>query len=195
MCMLKKIYIVSLVLLIGVGNILIMQGAPKSDQFSNRGILGVIDINKVTNEVKQVKPATVDNISSKSKLELPLSQPTQEVETEIRLEGNGCGENKAPNICKVVNNQKPGEILKQCDENSWEKCNFYIYQLGKRDGETQYILQNYTENSDRLLDVLAYNIKTNLVSQIKTVLYQENLPITAPANADYTTTLDQFKAI
>jgi hypothetical protein len=193
--MLKKIYIVSLVLLIGVGNILIMQGVPKSDQFSNRGILGVLDINIVSNQPSQAKPTTAENTNSRSKLELAPSQTKQEVETEIRLEGNGCSENKAPNICKVVSNQKPGEILKQCDENSWDKCNFYIYEIGKRDGDTQYILQNYTENSDRLLDVLGYNIKTNLVTQVKTVLYQENLPVTAPTNADYTTTLDQFKAI
>jgi hypothetical protein len=192
--MLKKVYIVCLVLLIGIGNVSIMQGGLISSHKSNSSILGVIE-NKIAipSLVQNNSNKQASVFSSKSVI-LPQSSTKQTFEIEIKLDGKGCTENKAPNICKLVSNQSPGLILKKCDEIDWDKCNFYTYELGKRDGDSQFILQTYIENSDRLLDILEYNAKTNIISQIKTLLYQDNLDSASTGNAEYNNTFEQYKA-
>jgi hypothetical protein len=192
--MLKKIYIICLVLLIGIGNVLIMQGDVNKEQKPISGILGVIE-NKIKKTAISQKDALSDSSIVISKpTTSPESKTEQGLEIVVKLEGQGCTANVAPNICKITSNQKSGEILKQCDENNWDKCNFYFYELGKRDGDNQYILQSYDENSDKLLDILNYNIKTNLLSTVSTVLYQGNLASSEATNSDYNSTFSKYSA-
>jgi hypothetical protein len=190
--MLKKFYIVSLGLLVVMGNIIIMQGGLITDQKAKPGILGVIE-NKMIKTPQVTKNSTKEELTNPSKTVLSQSETKKYIEIEVKLEGNGCNENKAPNICKIASNQKPGVVLKQCDDKSWDICNFYLYELGKRDGDIQYILQSYTENTDRLVDILSYDTKTNLVSQVKTVLRQDTGTDGTDLNSEYDITIAQYK--
>ncbi|MBC7471742.1 MAG: hypothetical protein H7196_00545 [candidate division SR1 bacterium] len=191
--MLRNFYIMCLVLLIGVGNALIMQQVPNENQNRRPSVLGIIDISKIISNNDQKMPISG---KIKSKLELTASQTKQINSVEINLQGQGCTSNVAPNTCKLVNNQKSGVILKNCSDETWDQCNFYTYELGKQEEDIQYILQNYSENSDRLVDILEYNTKTNTFKQIKTVLYQDtsdkNNDI-VESNNNFTATIEQYK--
>lgn len=192
--MLKNVYIICLVLLIGIGNIFIIQEMSKENNIMPPNVLGVMDINKIVPKNNETQSANSNKNSSKTNLN--MSQTQQLIDIIITLEGNGCSENKVPNTCKLISNQKPGVVLKNCDEKSWDQCSFYIYQIGKREEDSQYILQSYSENSDKLLDILEYNIKTNTLKQIKTVLYQDisdkNNDV-IEANNDYMATIERYK--
>jgi hypothetical protein len=194
MLKLKHIYSLSLVLLIIMGNVIIMQQQTGNTKTIKSGVLGVFSGSTQT-------PATIPSKldpATTSKLELSMSDKSNPNTTELRLDGNGCQNNVFPSECKVISSTNQAIYLKNCTEQAWEKCNFYTYTLGKRDGNTQYIIQKYVENTDILVDILSYDIQTTVVGVVKTVLYQDKTDISdnvKQANQEYTDVLGIYSVI
>jgi hypothetical protein len=135
------------------------------------------------------------------KTTLPKQQAPTPQQIEIKLDGNGCTTNNTfPNKCTLLNSSRSGLVLKECVEEVLDKCSMYTYTLGKRDTDTQYILQQYTEQGDTLLDVKAYNITSGNIQLIGTYLYSSNLPqeqdqqqAAKNRNSEYTQALSTYR--
>ena len=191
--MLKKLYITVLVSLICMGNVLILQQTGKqSSSPILPGVLGAFGTNNLP-----VTPQSQPVVSPTSTINTPASTSTSgfSQSLEVKLDGNGCTANVFPNSCKVVSSRRESTLLKECNDKSWDKCNFYTYTLGKKTADNQYIFQTY-EEIDTLVDILSYDLQSGQINLVKTVLLQKGDDLSDPlkiANQDYISTFDQYK--
>lgn len=138
-------------------------------------IQGVYDINKQTgishgeNKPNEVNIENVSNDFNTS------SDTDNNSDTNLgSLNGTGCDQTTVfPSKCIYVSPQGLSTQLKSCSDEDMEECNMYTFSLGRINSSGVYILRMYTENGDRLLDILnIYNNRSGY-EVIGTYVYEE----------------------
>jgi hypothetical protein len=143
-------------------------------------------------QVLQQPSASISKLSS-TKQESSVSTPSQ---PSIALVGNGCLQDSTFGSQCQIQTSENSYTLKSCKEESLKQCNFYGFELGQRNSNTQYILQKYEENGDILVDILGYSVNQNTLSTVKTVLFQSVNDGSSEAkngNVEYLNTLGQYR--
>jgi hypothetical protein len=171
-----------------------------SNSESTKTVLGAND-SKIAEPSKNIDPPKkqiIQNTPPPVKVQ-PQSAVVEQQSTgpDIFLTGNGCNQDsKFGSSCKLQSSVSSGLTLKSCTDENLTNCNFYSFEIGRRAGNTQYILQKYEENGDILLDILSYSIDQNTLSTIKTVLFQSVNDGSSEAkngNSEYLNTLSQYR--